>query len=367
MEKKRITYIGWLEGENLGDEALYLANKILFRDHELVPDFKRHGQQYSKITVLGGGTLIPFVSYWVRPNRYNYAFGVGVEPEAFWPEFSPKEAIDRVEKFNFRLIGVRGKMSYEALERWGLSSEVIGDPALLLEPTANIKRKDDLVLVNLASIKRIWGQEPERVHREMIELCKNLKTDGFDVFLLPFCIEDLPLNKRIADESGVEIFNARKDIQATLDFIASSQVVIGERLHSNIFSACAATPFIMIAYRPKCFDFVDTVGLSKYVLRTDEMSSIRIISLFRDMQRNWDEIHTKLVENVGMYRKRLRDFSARIIEDIESLPEDKWDPPSRLEELRWRLVAQPDRFLHYKAYRIWRSWHKLMSMHLSAK
>jgi hypothetical protein len=163
----------------------------------------------------------------------------------------------------------------------------------------------------------------------------------------------------VSQAAGVEIFDGWEDIQSTINFIASSRVVIGERLHCNIFSASAYTPFIMIAYRPKCFDFVNTVGFAKYAIRTDELTSQKTFSLFQDLMEHWANLNEQLMENVGINRKRLREFGQRIKNDIEGLPDSKWSTPNAVGNIKWRMFNQTDRALHYKAYRIWRVRHRL--------
>lgn len=364
MRRKKITYIGFLEGGNLGDEAIYLASQIAFRPYELVPDYRRHGHQCSRVTLFGGGTLLPLISLWTRPNMYNYAFGVGVEVLEFWSEFFPEQVIEKVKRFDFRLLGVRGEMSREMLKGWGIASEVVGDPCLILEPESYIKKKDDLIVLNISSMHRIWGKNREWILRETANLSKSLKREGYSVVLLPFCGEDLSCIKKVSKLANVEVFDDWKDIHATINFIASSRVLIGERLHSSIFSAATYTPFIMIAYRPKCYDFADTMGFRKYAVRTDQMRSEGVMELLSDLMENWDDLHKQLEVSVGTYRRRLRDFAARITEDIELLPNDKWSTPSILQNIKWRASQQTDRVLHYKAYMIWRAWHRFKSVHV---
>lgn len=359
MNNGKITYVGWLEGQNLGDNALYLSNQMVFHPYELVPDDRRRGNQWSRITIFGGGTIIPFVTFWTRPNLYNYAFGVGVEVPEFYPEFFPEEAIRKAKKLNFRLLGVRGEMSKELLRSWGIDSEVVGDPALLLEPAYYSKKKDDLVVLNISSTNRIWGHDHTRILEETRRLCEALQREYYRVVLVPFCTEDVSVTRKLSEMANVDIFDEWANIQATINFIASSRVVIGERLHCNIFSAASYTPFIMIAYRPKCFDFVNTVGFSKYAIRTDELTGRKTFNLFQDLIKNWDSMHYKLVENVGKNRKRLREFAQRIKNDVERLPEGKWSTPNSLATFKWRVFNQTDRILHYQAYKIWRSWHRL--------
>ncbi|MCK4443938.1 MAG: hypothetical protein KAW09_05310, partial [Thermoplasmata archaeon] len=113
--------------------------------------------------------------------------------------------------------------------------------------------------------------------------------------------------------------------------------LIGEKLHSLVFSAATHTPFVSIEYRPKCLDFAESVGFSAYNIRTSEMTAERVKVLLFDLMENWNDMRTLLKENVQVYRQRLGDFAARIVKDIESLPEDKWSP---------RYLSLPKWFVH---------------------
>ena len=129
--KKIINYFGWTGHNNLGDEAIYGVSKIFFSKKF---DLKKYNKRFhSKISLLGGGTVIPEWTAVHLPNKYNYAYGVGVRNPAYWGNFPPYW-INSIKKFNFRYFGVRGYISQEILKSWGIKSEVIGDPALSLEP-----------------------------------------------------------------------------------------------------------------------------------------------------------------------------------------------------------------------------------------
>lgn len=362
MERRKITYVGWRG--NLGDEALCVVNQKVFGSYELVSDHRMFsGKQCSRISLFGGGTLLPFTSFWVRPNRYNYAFGVGVRDLTACPEFHPREVVERTKRFHFRLLGVRGEMSRRLLGDWGIDSEVVGDPCLLLEPRSYSRKEDDLIILNLSSLREIWGRDSDRIALEGIKLCRTLKKEGYHIVLIPFRIDDdSPCIMKISRTAGVEVFDGWNDPQATIDFIASSHVVIGEILPSTIFSASTYTPFVMIAYQPKCFDFVNTVGFAKYAVRTDEMTSERVITLFNDLLEHWDDMQRQLKRNVEIHRRKLRDFASRIIDDIESRgPDENWLKPNVLGEIKWRISQRMDRTLHNRACRIWRAWHRLKS------
>ena len=318
---KRITYIGWVGHANMGDEALYQSNREIFSAYQLVPDNR---MQHSRITLFGGGTVLPGWTMTVLPNRYNYAYGVGVLGQSFYGTFHPF-VIRQLRRFNFRFLGVRGNISGRQLEECGIKSEVIGDPCLLLEPTRYDKKEDTRIGVNVGtSLERIWGGDERGFLREVTDLCKKLVAEGYDPVLIPFWVKDIPLLSEISSAVGIRVFEDWMNTQKLLDEIASCHVLIGEKLHSLVFSAATYTPFISLEYRPKCLDFAEAMGFEEYNVRTDKATGKRLFTMFSNLLDEWDEMRKNLIKNVGVYRKRLSRSAAHIKKDIESLPEDKW-------------------------------------------
>jgi len=340
MRQRKITYVGWVGHNNLGDEALYEVNKHIFKPYQLVPDNTKH---HSKITLFGGGTLLPDWTWEVISNRYNYAYGVGVRCPSFWGDYHPIR-IKQMKRFNFRYIGVRGNNSKKLLSAWGINSTVIGDPCLLLEPTHYERKEDSRIAINIGGSRGlIWGRNEEQVFIEMAKVCKLLREKGFHPVLIPFWEDDLPHIKMVSRVTNTEIFNDWVDVQKTLDFIASCHVLIGEKLHSTVFSAAAQIPFISIEYRPKCRDFAETMGFEDYNIRTDRLMAEKVIAMFNNLSDNYTEMEKQLIQNVKKYRKKLRKFADCILKDIETLPENKW-APSKIEKIKWFLNSYRRRY-----------------------
>ena len=316
--KRRVTYVGCLGHENLGDEALYQLNRKVFKPYQLIPEMGT--AHYSRITLFGGGTLLPTFASVITPNEYNYAYGVGVRNPSFWGEFD-SSLIEQVKKFNFRYLGVRGDASKRLLEDWGIDSEVVGDPCLLLEPS-HYEKKDRKeggrnIAVNAGSAGWLWGGNQERVFREVAKLCRALKKSGYRPILVPFYKNNLNEIQRVSEVTSTPILKDWMDIQKVLDLIASCRILIGEKLHSVVFSAATYTPFISIEYTPKCRDFAETMGFGEYITRTDEMTSKKVMVKISDLLHNWDEMYEKLVRNVDFYRSKLRRSAELIKKDIQ--------------------------------------------------
>jgi len=323
--KRRITYVGCLGYENLGDEALYRVCTKVFKPYHLIPEIGKpltrvSKPHYSKITLFGGGTLLPTFASIIPPNKYNYAYGVGVRNPSFWGEFD-QSLIEKVKKFNFRYLGVRGYTSKRLLSNWGIGSEVVGDPGLLLEPKCyeevGRKEKKRKIAINVGSAGWLWGGDQEKVYREVAKLCRFLQKSGYRPVLIPFYKKNLNDIRRISVLTNTPIFKNWMDVQKVLDFIASCRIMIGEKLHSNVFSAATYTPFISIEYTPKCREFAETMGFEKYIIRTDEITTKKIMVIFWDLLDNWNEMYEKLVKNVESYRKKLIKFAELIKKDIK--------------------------------------------------
>jgi len=315
--KRRVTYVGWLGHGNLGDEALYQVNTKVFKPYLLIPEIEN--PHYSKITLFGGGTLLPNYTLIVKPNKYNYAYGVGVRNPSFWGEFD-HSLIEKVKKFNIRYLGVRDNASKKLLKSWGIESEVVGDPCLLLEPTHYEKKEkketSKKIAINLGSIGPLWGGDKERVLSQVARLCRTLQRKGYYPILIPFYKKDLNDIQRISAVTNTPIFKDWMNIQKVLDFIASCRILVGEKLHSIVFSAATYTPFISIEYRPKCRGFAETIGFKEYVIRTDEITTEKIMVIFSDLLDNWNEMYEKLVKNVESYRKKLINFAELIKKEL---------------------------------------------------
>jgi polysaccharide pyruvyl transferase WcaK-like protein len=341
--------------KNVGDEALFLANKKLFNSYKLVP--LNDKVSVSGITLFGGGTLLPmWTMSTARNNRYNYAFGVGVRNPIFWGKFD-SVVIEQIKRFRFRFVGVRGNLSQKILKNWGIASEVIGDPVLMLEPQSYTK-KEEKIAINVSSPPDgLWGNTQDLMN-ETIKLCKTLKKHH-DLVLIPFYSDDVPLVEKIAQKTGVTVFGDWMNIQNTLDFLSSCNLLIGQKLHANIFSAATYTPFISLEYRPKCLDFAESVGYKKYNLRSDHATAKRVMGLLDDLLRHWDNMRDLLIANVKMYRKRIKIFASQIINDIEALPDDKWLPLDCVEKLKREMLSGLDIFCYYHTNNVFQIFNSL--------
>jgi polysaccharide pyruvyl transferase WcaK-like protein len=297
------------------------------------------------------------------PNRFNYAYGVGVvDPDFYRYQYGTHDmtvydlAVQKTRKFNFRLLGVRGARSKKLLDSWGIKSFMVGDPCLLLRPSSLLKKREDLVAISVGSsepYEPVWGKT-EDVAREVSKLCSILTKKGYTLVLVPFSDVDMPHIQRVAEETGLPIFEGYENIQSLLDFVSTCHILVGQRLHSAVFSAAALTPFLSIKYHSKCGEFSESVGFQEYTLQANLLSAEKLSHSFEELNNNWDDMQAKLEKNVEACRERLLMFASNITEDIESLPETKWSPPQSWKRMRFQLVNA----IELSAPRLSRLWNR---------
>ncbi|MFC1462249.1 polysaccharide pyruvyl transferase family protein [Verrucomicrobiota bacterium] len=319
--KTLVLYIGWLGHGNAGDELLLEAHRKLFpqfvffhgwRDLCLAKGFL--ALRRPAAVFLGGGTLISQPVYsgnlrWCRRKVQGipiFVFGTGVADADLWGSFGwPIDTGDWCDILeDVQYLGVRGPLSAGRLREWGFRGdiEVIGDPVLWFA-RAHPEKKPGLKRVGLnlgPSRGHVHGRDEGRVLAFGAELIEKLARDGWSVTLFPMVEEDLKFMEEAVALSGREVSATNLeflDRDRTLDAMESQDVFVGEKLHSVVMASCVYTPSIMLEYRPKCRDFMQSIGREEWTYRTDEL----------DVDLIWRRLG-ELYENVDAEQQNL--FSA---------------------------------------------------------
>jgi polysaccharide pyruvyl transferase WcaK-like protein len=107
------------------------------------------------------------------------------------------------------------------------------------------------------------------------------------------------------------------DLDETLRWLASAELVIGERLHASILAAATTTPFVALEYRPKIRDFAKSIDAEEQVVRTDELQNLDG-AVSAALQRT-DELRTQLTRAVAQIRDHQKDVADRLSADLKSL------------------------------------------------
>ncbi|HEY9761156.1 MAG TPA: polysaccharide pyruvyl transferase family protein [Trichocoleus sp.] len=346
-------YIGFLGHQNLGDDILFEAFQSLFPTLQFLtydgavdsvhnPPFSYYPvelalyRQFIKsnalydVVFLGGGTLINRGQYLsrfehaLRRKNRCVVFGTGVADPNFWHEYDGHEDyLNQIKAWIPLLrdavsVKVRGPRSARILASYGLpDTEVIGDPALSMCQSRPIPPTFTRTLgINVGSHGVLWGEETQ-VYKTVVELIRKFIAAEWRVELLPFHQGDLEISQQIAQQISspqVSIWSHFTQIERTLQRIKTYDLVIGQRLHSIVLACGCAVPFIALKYTPKCEDFLESVGLQSFGLRTDELSLDALIALVVQVEKTYADYCQQLIEVGNQYRSLQHQAAQKIME-----------------------------------------------------
>ncbi|MGH8915152.1 MAG: glycosyltransferase [Acidimicrobiia bacterium] len=309
-----IRYVGWVGKDNLGDEAMIEAARRLMPWGEI----EARGEARD-LLLLGGGTLINRNQYlsWLlerdSPRIERAVYGTGVANPGFWGLTE-----DTGEWLRWlgtcAYVGVRGPRSAQTLIDWGLKGdvEICGDPALALQPEAKHDGSGPILVAPAWTNGELWGGSDRDVYDQLTGAIEVWAKTGREVTLMschPSDDRPILMIKEKLGATGVGYHAGYVDVAATIEVIASSSIVVGERLHACVLAAASGRPFIAIEYRPKVRDFAESVAMDDYVIRSDELKAGRIVELATELGTTAPE---EMDAAVATYRRRLAEASRAI-------------------------------------------------------
>ena len=314
-----VRYVGWTGHDNLGDEAMLEATRLLMP----WADVQTSGDP-TDLLLLGGGTLINRRIYldWLRdkdsPRSERAVLGTGVGSPDYWGlTEKPEDWVQFLGTCAY--VGVRGPRSYDTLRSWGYRGrlEICGDTALMLPRPSDTPEVADgrLVVSPLSSEGELWGGDDRRVLQAFAELIAAAKADGREVWLLAcfprddrICLEAM----REAGHPDLPYLAGYRDTTEAMRLLGSASVVVAERLHAAVLAAAAGAPFVGVEYRPKVRDFAASIGQESRVLRSDEVTAEALLSGIRDIERARDGVVQTIGADVDRYRGMLTAAAAEL-------------------------------------------------------
>jgi polysaccharide pyruvyl transferase WcaK-like protein len=271
---------------NLGDDAMFEAICRLLPDRHLItfalPDQESYlghlglsGRSYFDSIILGGGTLInpawlEAVTEAARKEVPLYTFGTGVGSCGFEQPDGVDVSEWRSLLGGFARLGVRGPRSKRSLEALGLrNAEVVGDLALSLTSDRAVEPAKDPPQVAL-NIAMPSGQDYDAPANAFLSdvatAVRRLVKQGWQVVPFAMASMDTPPVTRFLQE--VDLAHLPVPVLTTtrqfFDLIAPCTFTIAVRLHGAILSTCIGVPPLMLGYRDKCLDFMESVELTEW-------------------------------------------------------------------------------------------------------
>ena len=166
-----------------------------------------------------------------------------------------------------------------------------------IEPIILPKKAEGKTIVGI-NFKFNSEQDPK-----IKEIAKGLKElairHNLFYFLIPYHLYQdlLPLKALQQELSDYSILSeAPNDPEAMIRYAASCNYQIVERLHGQIIATMLGQPFLPIDYDPKTKSFAEQAGMSKYLIRHEDLSNDTLICLFEEIFHKSVEIKQELLQ-----------------------------------------------------------------------
>ena len=291
--RPRVIYVGGFHGRrNLGDDALFAAAKRIFGHCSLVefsgtPTVRPLQWLYpaTQPAILAGGTLINRDPGWLavaqayaRVGTGLCIFGTGVASRDFWT--GRTGWTDRLAEWLPILractyVGVRGPLSAQALIAEGIDAHVLGDPALALADAVmdrSAVASPPALGLNIATQGDMWGDKTATLMR-VAALARTARANGWTVHWFVLHPADLEPTRALATQTGTAgyIHETYTDYRHYMNRVRPLTAFVGMKLHAVVLAICAYVPSIMLEYRPKCRDFMLSIGQEDVSVRADRI------------------------------------------------------------------------------------------------
>jgi len=330
----RVRIIGWYGFRSTGDDMMKWCIERIFhhRIKELGLLIEFTDDNICDLCVIGGGTIIgcDTSNICTRLDAIDAPlaiFGPGFRNtgEEECRKWQPKmrSLFDRAV-----LSGVRGPRTAEALKKYGMAEnvEVIGDSAVWFE-----------------SIPIPW-RPPGPLVGICVREMKNVKTGGEERYvsaedtlgklgaIIPLVLERLSAqpvflsfaeNEFDSDSEAARQLRAMlpaqyheapilpycDDVRLNTSIVGQLDYLISERMHPAIIAWLAGRPCVMLENQyGKSMDFMASIGMEEYCLRTDECDIKRYMALFDEIMNRRAKISRQANEAIDKLKQRQMSF-----------------------------------------------------------
>jgi polysaccharide pyruvyl transferase WcaK-like protein len=328
-------YLGWVGYRNLGDEALYDALRKLFHPVRFIPctddqtSYQLANAPERCFAILGGGTLLGERRSLSRLQRVmplakrTIVFGTGIEEPSFWVGRNPqrydlaawKPVLERCD-----YIGVRGPRSQSYLQQIGISSEIIGDPACrFVQPATKLPKENRHLGLNIGTGSSGMFSDDQTVLATLSLFAKKMLADGWRITLYVVWPKDLSITKAFAAEVGIprsSIYRVYRNPAKFISAVRRHSLFVGFKLHSVVLSFCAGVPSFMIEYRPKCRDFMESIGAEDFVTRADQLSLDHLLSKVDLLRQDGANLIKRTTARLQFFRDKQIATAQRVLSGV---------------------------------------------------
>ena len=94
------------------------------------------------------------------------------------------------------------------------------------------------------------------------------------------------------------------------------RLFVGIKLHAVALAMCANVPALMVEYRPKCLEFMNTMGMGRFVVRSDAITVAGLETLTETLNSEGQEISASIRAAMVPVRQRLRVLGETFAKDL---------------------------------------------------
>jgi polysaccharide pyruvyl transferase CsaB len=217
-------------------------------------------------------------------------------------------------------ITVRDTASSALLQEIGVKRPitVTADPALLLRPSTVMSRKSGVLLS-----MRQW---PSMTDSFSGELAEAIRASGIPGIISPLNMYGEADAKaasdiicRLSNQASAPISSTQNaTFRTLLDTVATSELVIGMRLHSLIFAAAAGVPSVALSYDPKVDAFMAETGQTDALIDIKQFNTEDLAHLLQHVWETRSARASALAGRLPIYRSNAKK-NADIALNLEKL------------------------------------------------
>lgn len=255
---------------------------------------------------------IMYIGIFLRKKVLIYSQGIGPINSSF-NKWLTKLVLDKVD-----VITLRDGKSEQELREINIKNPnvyVTADPVIALEPGELSKGLEILKAEGLnGSGRKLVGfavrgkAKSEEFVAELAAISDRLTEEqDLSVVFIPFHHgEDIEILSRIESKMKNEaiFLNKSYEIPELLGIVGNMDVLVGERLHSIVFSAVMSVPMIALSYDPKIENFMNNIS-EEVFSKIDKL----------DFESLYEEINRKLdfeCENKNRIKKKMSDLREKL-------------------------------------------------------
>ena len=173
-----------------------------------------------------------------------------------------------------------------------------------------------------------YAEPNEAIHlnylQSLVQFAAWLIDRGYDVRLLSGDVGDAPtreefsrlLEQRLSPrEDGRMIDEPIRSVADLLSQIAATDLVIATRFHNTLLSLAGGKPTIAISFHHKCASLMSAMGMSRFCLDIDTLTTEALIEAFSDLEANG-------LAFIPVIRGKARNFVKSWINSTGSFSED---------------------------------------------